>query len=134
MTDRYRIAIAVLLGLNVNVAYAYNSGQGASSSCVKPTYSEFQPAPNKYIQSFNEFSLQVSANTVPTSINVNVSSGNLKFHFTSKELQIAPLKNGHLEVKGKLNRPIEHGFVRVSITSHVKQGCDITEGYLLRIY
>jgi|APLak6261667961_1056064.scaffolds.fasta_scaffold21664_2 uncharacterized alpha/beta hydrolase family protein len=132
MTPLYRISAAILLSLSANAVYAYGSGQ-SSSSCDKPVFSEFQPATNKYTQSLSEFSFVTSSNTTPASINVNVSAGANKYHFSSKELQITPQKNGHLEVKGKLDRPIEHGFVRISITAHIKPGCDKTDGYLVRI-
>ncbi len=133
MTSLYRISAAICLSLSINVAHAYNSNQ-SSTHCEKPTFSEFQPATNKYTQSFTEFSFVASSNTVPTSINVNVSAGELKYHFTSKDLQITPRKNGQLEVKGKLPRPIEHGFARVSMMGHIKPGCDKSDGYLIRIY
>lgn len=133
MTTRYTIVAAILFSLSANVVHAYGSNQ-SSSHCDKPIFSEFQPATNKYTQSFSEFSLLASSNTSPTSISVNVSAGDIKYHFTAKELQIKPSKNGHLEVKGKLVRPIEHGFARVSVTAHSKPGCDKTDGYLVRIH
>lgn len=133
MTSLYRIGAAICLSLSLNVAHAYGNQQ-SSSHCEKPTFSEFQPGTNKYTQSFVEFSFVASSHTMPASINVNVSAGELKYHFTAKELQITPRQNGQLEVRGKLPRPIEHGFARVSMTGHVKPGCDKTDGYLVRIY
>lgn len=133
MRNLYRIGAAICLTLSVNAAHAYNAQQSASH-CEKPTFSEFQPATNKYTQSFIEFSFVASAHTVPSSLSANVSAGELKYHFTAKELQIEQRANGQLEVRGKLPRPIEHGFARVSMTGHVKPGCDKTEGYLVRIY
>lgn len=133
MSSLYRIGAALCLGLWVSASHAYGSQQSAGH-CEKPTFSDFQPAPNKYTQSFLEFSFVASSHTVPASISVNVSAGELKYQFTAKELQIKPRQNGQLEVRGKLPRPIEHGFARVSMTGHVKPGCDKTDGYLVRIY
>lgn len=133
MLSRFNITAGLLLCLGINTAYAYSSNQG-SHSCEKPIFSQFKPAVNKYTQSFSEFSFQTSANTVPTSINVNISVGTNKYHFTSKELDITTLNNGHLEVKGKMDRPVEHGFARLSVTAHIKPSCDVTDGILIRIY
>jgi len=132
MTTLFRITTAAILSLSANAAHAYGSDQ-SSHHCEKPMFSEFQPAPNKYLQSFSEFSLVASANTAPTSIVINVSAGETKYHFTSKELQITPQKSGRLEIKGKMDRPIEHGFIRLSVTAHSKPTCEKTEGYLIRI-
>lgn len=132
MTLLRSIAAVGILTLSVNSAYAYNKSAG-SSHCDKPIFTDFQPAPNKYLQSFNEFSVLASANTTATSIEATVSSGPNKYHFTHKELKIEPQKNGRFEVSGKLSRPLEHGFARVSFTANSKPGCEHTEGYLLRI-
>ncbi|MDD4915986.1 MAG: hypothetical protein PHW13_13225 [Methylococcales bacterium] len=134
MNKCYSIASVVLLALNFETAHAYGGDHSSGSSCKKPVFSQFQPAVNKYLQSFTEFSFIASENTIPTSIVVNVSFGEHKFHFTAKELVIKPLKNGHLAVKGKMERPLEHGFARVSMTAHSKPGCEHSEGYLVRIY
>lgn len=132
MPTLIKIATATLLSLSVGAAHAYTSGQ-SSSHCDKPSFSEFQPAANKYLQSFDEFSLVASSNTTPTSIEVTVSAGQAKYHFSAKQLQITPQNSGRLVVKGKLERPLQHGFVRLSVTAHSKPGCEKTEGYLIRI-
>jgi hypothetical protein len=123
----------LLFSLAANTAFAYGSGS-SSSHCERPLFTAFQPAPNKYTQSFNEFSIIASANTTPSSVVVHVSVGENKFEFTAKDLTIVPLKNGHLEIKGKMNRPVENGFARISVTAHSKPGCERTDGVLLRIY
>ncbi len=132
MTILFRIATATLLTLSMNTAYPYGTGP-SSSHCDKPVFSEFQPAANKYLQSFNEFSFVASSNTTPTSIEVNISAGQTKYHLTHKDLEITLQKSGRLAVTDKLHRPIEHGFVRLSITAHSKPGCEKTDGYLIRI-
>jgi len=129
-----RLAAALILSLGFNTAHAYGGNHSTGSSCEKPIFSAFQPAVNKYLQSFTEFSFVTSANTVPTSIGVTISVGENKIHYSAKELQIKPLKNGHLVVKGKLDRPLEFGFARLSVTAHSKPGCETTEGYLIRIH
>lgn len=128
------IACAVLLGLNTGTAQAYGGDHGSGGSCKKPVFYRFQPAVNKYLQSFSEFSFEASDNTSPISITVNISFGEFKRQFNARELDIKPIKNGHFEVKGKLERPLERGFVRVTLTAHSKPGCEHSEGYLLRIY
>ncbi len=133
MSNLIRVTVALLLSVSGNAAYAYGSSQ-SSHHCDKPVFSEFQPATNKYLQSFTEFSLVASSNTTLTSVVINVSAGETKYHFTPKELQIAQQPSGRLEIKGKLDRPIEHGFARLSITAHSKPGCEKTEGYLVRIH
>ncbi|MBD9355483.1 hypothetical protein [Methylomonas albis] len=133
MTTLIRIAAATVLILSGNAAHAYGSSQ-SSQHCDKPVFSEFQPATNKYLQSFSEFSFTASANTTLTSIMVTVSAGDTKYHFMSKELQITHQPSGRLEVKGKVDRPIEGGFARLSITAHSKPGCEKTDGYLVRIH
>lgn len=133
MSTFLRIAISSLLMLSTDAALAYGSGQ-SSQHCDKPAFSEFQPATNKYLQSFTEFSLVASSHTTPASIEVNVSAGDLKYHFSAKELQIAQQPSGRILVSGKLPRPIEKGFARVSITAHSKPGCEKTDGYLVRIH
>lgn len=132
MNRLFRIAIAGALCVGVTSAHAYGSGP-SSGHCEKPVFSEFQPATNKYIQSLSEFSMVASSNTTPTSIEVNVSAGQNKYHFSHKELEIKPEANGRLGISGKLPRPLGHGFVRISVTAHSKPGCEKTDGYLVRI-
>jgi hypothetical protein len=128
------IAALVLLSSSVSTAYAYSSGGSSSQHCDKPLFSEFEPAANKYVQSFMEFSMVASSNTAPNSIVVNISSGEYQRHFDHSNLEITPLKNGKFEISGKIERPIEKGFVRISVTAHSKPTCEKTDGYLLRIY
>ena len=132
MKPYYLISFALLTWVNIDTAYAYGSSSG-SSSCHKPVFTEFKPAANKYLQSFREFSFVASSNTAPTSIEVNISAGRVKHHFNAKELEITPRKSGQLEVNGKLNRPFQHGFARISVTAHSKPGCKKTDGYLIRV-
>ncbi|TPQ29067.1 hypothetical protein ACH518_18690 [Methylomonas sp. HW2-6] len=132
MTTIFRLTAALLLSLGADSVYAYGSSQ-SSSHCDKPAFSEFQPAANKYLQTFQEFSLSASANTTPTSIVVHVSAGDIKYEYTAKELYISQHKSGRYEVRGKIDRPIEHGFVRISVTAHSKPSCEKTDGYLVRI-
>lgn len=132
MKPHYLLTATLLLCTNIDSAFAYGSGS-SSSNCVKPTFSEFQPAANKYLQSFREFSFVTSSNTTPTSIEVNISAGQMKQHLSAKELEITPKKNGQLEVSGKLDRPFQHGFVRISVTAHSKPGCEKTDGHLIRV-
>jgi len=126
------LSAALMLLTGVDTALAYGSSSSASS-CHKPVFSEFQPAPNKYIQSFREFSFIASSNTVHTSLQVTVSAGQNKEHFSAKQLEVTQKKSGQFEVEGKIDRPFQHGFVRVSVTAHSKPGCEQTEGYLLRV-
>lgn len=132
---KYLSAItAVLLSLAANTAFAYGSGSSSSSSsCEKPHFSEFQPSANKYLQNLREFSFVASANTSPSSIEVNISAGQYKEHISAKQLEITPQSNGRLEVKGKLNQPFQHGFARLSVTAHSKPGCDKTDGFLVKV-
>ena len=132
MKPHYLIAVTLLLCMNIETAYAYGSSS-SSSSCHKPSFSEFQPAANKYLQSFREFSFVTSANTTASSVEVNISTGKIKHHFTAKELDITPRRSGQLEVKGKLDRDFQHGFARISVTAHSKPGCNNTDGYLIRV-
>lgn len=124
---------AILFALHVNTASAY-AGAPASTHCDRPLFTSFRPAPNKYTQSFNEFSVIASANTTPSSVVMHISVAGNKYEFTAKELTITQLKNGHYEIKGKMNRPVENGFARVSVTAHSKPGCERTDGVLIRIY
>ena len=132
MNTLTKITVAACLLLGFNTAHAYSSGQ-SSSSCDKPRFSEFQPAANKYTQSLSEFSMMASANTVPSSVHVTVSYGQAQFDFPAKELDITVQKSGRLEIKGKLDRPIEAGFARISVTAHSKPNCEKTDGFLVRI-
>lgn len=132
MKHLLKTAAALILCLSVNTAYAYG-GSSSSSSCEKPSFSEFQPSANKYLQNLREFSFVSSSNTTPSSIEVNVSAGQYKEHITAKQLEITPQSSGRLEVKGKLNQPFQHGFARISVTAHSKPGCDKTDGFLVRV-
>lgn len=132
MSPYYLISATLLLCLNASAAFAYGSSS-SSSSCHKPTFSEFTPAANKYLQSFREFSFVASSNTSASSIEVNISTGREKHHFSSKELQITPRRSGQLEVKGKLNSPFQHGFIRISATAYSRPDCKHTDGYLIRV-
>jgi len=124
----------ILLCLAIDKAYAYGGGSSSSSSsCDKPSFSEFQPSASKYLQNLSEFSFTASANTTPSSIEVNISAGQVKEHLVAKQLEITPQKSGRLEVKGKLNRPFQHGFARISVTAHSKPGCEKTDGFLVRV-
>lgn len=132
MKHLYLTTIAILLSINMNAVYAYGSSS-SSSSCDKPSFSELKPAPNKYLQSFREFSFVASSNTTASSIEVNISAGPVKEHFTAKQLEITPQKSGRLDVKGKLDKPFQHGFARISVTAHSKPGCEKTDGYLIKV-
>lgn len=132
MHTLFKIAMTTALIFGCHETYAYSSSQSASH-CEKPVFSEFQPAANKYLQSFNEFSFTSSSNTTANSIEVSISAGPIKYHLTHKDLDINLQKSGRVEVSGKLPRPIEKGFARVSITAHSKPGCERTDGYLIRI-
>lgn len=125
--------LSLFSSLPLTPAYAYGSS-ASSNSCDKPTFSDFEPSANKYLQSFREFSFHASANTAPNSIEVNISMGGKKEYFDAKTLQITPLNNGKLEIKGKVNQPYQSGFVRISAKAHSKPGCEKTDGYLLRVY
>ena len=133
MKRHYKIVAAMALSLSLSSAYAYN-GSGSSHSCDRPIFSEFQPAPNKYNQSFSEFSFVASSNTTPTSINVEVSMGGPKIHFSPKELIITTRATGQFEVRGRLDRAVERGFARVSVVAHSKPNCEKTDGFLVRIH
>ena len=131
MNIRILSAVALILA-SLNPAYAYNSGQ-SSGHCDKPVFSDFQPATNKYTQSLSEFSMTASSNTVPSSVHVKLHFGEREFNFGPHDLEINVLKSGRLEISGKLDRPIEHGFVRISVTGHSKPSCEKTDGFLVRI-
>lgn len=126
-------AAASLLALSCNSAQAYGNSAGTGHHCDKPLFSDFQPAANKYLQSFNEFSFIASANTTPTSLEATVTAAGSKFHFSHKDLKIEPMKSGRFEVTGKLSKPLGHGFIRLDFKAHSKPGCETTSGYLLRI-
>ncbi|MGY6275684.1 hypothetical protein [Methylomonas sp. MgM2] len=132
MKSHHLLSAILLLFANVDAVYAYGSSS-SSNTCHKPTFSEFQPAANKYLQSFRAFSFVASSNTTASSIEVTVSTGKIKHHFTAKELEITPRRSGQLEVKGKLNRDFQHGFVRISASAHSKPDCKNSDGYLIRV-
>ncbi|WP_150049182.1 MULTISPECIES: hypothetical protein [Methylomonas] len=126
------LLMGLLIGALPGQVLAYGSGSG-SVRCDKPEFSNFDPAANKYVQQFREFSFVASANTTPASIEVNVSAGTNKYHFNAKQLVITPQRSGRFEVSGKLDRPFQHGFVRLSVTAHTKPNCIHTDGYLIRV-
>lgn len=128
-----KIVAVICLSLSVNLAYAYGSSS-SSHGCDKPVFTDFKPAVNKYLQSFDEFSIVASANTSATSIVVDLSLGENKIHFGNHDLDITTRKTGQLDIKGKLERPISGGFVRLSVTAHSKPGCEKTDGVLIRIH
>lgn len=134
MHNSYRIALNIFLWciFGTQEVYAYGSSQ-SSSHCEKPVFSEFQPSANKYLQTLNEFSFLSSSNTKINSLEVTISAGPIKYHLSHNDLAIEAQKNGRLEVYGKLPRPVEKGFARISITAHSKPGCEKTDGYLIRI-
>lgn len=132
MKNHYLTIVAAVLSLQVDTVYAYGSSS-SSSHCDKPSFSEFQPTANKYLQSFSEFSFAASSNTTASSIKVNISAGPLKEHFDAKQLNITPQNSGRLVVKGKLSRPFQHGFARISVTAHSKPGCEKTDGHLIKV-
>ncbi|MGR9117067.1 MAG: hypothetical protein ACU85E_14995 [Gammaproteobacteria bacterium] len=133
MKPLFLVSVSLILCFSATAVFAYGSGS-SSSSCHKPSFSEFNPSVNKYLQSFREFSFVASSNTVPTSIEVNISIGQVKHHFSAKELQISQKPSGQLEVSGKLDRPFQHGFVRINVTAHSKPGCALTDGRLIRVH
>ncbi len=128
-----KTALAIVCALATQHAHTYGSSSSSSSSCNYPRFSEFQPSPNKYLQNLREFSFLASANTTPSSVEANVSAGSVKEHFTAKQLTITPLNSGQLEVVGKLTRPFQHGFARISVKAHSKPGCEKTDGFLVRV-
>jgi hypothetical protein len=101
----------------------------AAKSLTFPSFS----LPPINMQNLREFSFVASANTSPSSIEVNISAGQYKEHISAKQLEITPQPNGRLEVKGKLNQPFQHGFARLSVTAHSKPGCDKTDGFLVKV-
>lgn len=124
---------AALLTMTVGSAHAYGNNAGTGHHCDKPQFSDFQPAANKYLQSFNEFSFIASSNTVPTSLEATISAAGSKFHFGHKDLRIEPMKSGRFEVTGRLPKPLGHGFIRLDFKAHSKPSCETSFGYLLRI-
>jgi len=70
-----------------------------------------------------------SSNTVPSSVHVKVSFGDRVIEFGPHDLEIKTQKSGRLEISGKLERPLEHGFVRISVTAHSKPTCEKTDGF-----
>jgi hypothetical protein len=133
MPRNLRIVTALSLMFSVNFAYAYGSGS-SSTHCDKPVFSDFKPAANKYLQSFDEFSVVASGNTTATSIVVDLGLGENKIHFSNHDLEITTRKTGQHDIKGRLERPISGGFVRFSVTAHSKPGCEKTDGVLIRIH
>lgn len=133
MNFKLRSVCGLFFGLYGSLAMAYgNSSSG--HHCDKPRFSSFQPAPNKYTQSFNEFSFEASANTVPTSIVVTVSVNGKQRQWKANELEIDELRSGRLEVTGKIRPALEGGFARVSIVAHSKPGCEEHDGFLVRVH
>lgn len=132
MKPYYLIHVMLLLCLNADTVFAYGSSS-SSSSCHKPRFSKFTPAANQELQSFSEFSFVASSNTVAASIEVNISAGGIKHHFSAKELEIIPKNSGQLEIKGKLDTPYEQGFARISVSAHSKPECKQTDGYLVKV-
>lgn len=132
MKPCHLLSAMLLLCLNTDTVFAYGSSS-SSSSCHKPRFSKFIPAANQELPSFSEFSFVASSNTVATSIEVNISAGESKHHFSAKELEIIPKNSGQLQINGKLDAPYEHGFVRISVTAHSKPGCKQTDGYLIKL-
>lgn len=124
--------VLMLPTLFLDTAYAYGSGS-SSKACEKPSFSKFQPAPNESVPAFNEFSFTASPNTSTPSIAVVISSGEFKHIFKANDLHITELKNGALEVKGKLQNPLKEGFARLNIDAKSKRGCAVAEGYLIKL-
>jgi hypothetical protein len=132
MRTYIQIGLMLLPALFTDTAYAYGSGVG-SKACEKPSFSEFQPAPGSLVPFFSDFSFTASPITSAASIVVGISSGALKYAFKAKDLQIATQKNGALKVKGRLEKPLHEGFVRVSIAAQSQSGCANADGYLLKL-
>lgn len=131
--NKFAILAAGLISLTANPVFAYGNNAGSGHHCDKPLFTDFQPAANKYLQSFNEFSFIASANTTPASLEATITSAGNKMHFTHKDLKIEPMKSGRFEVTGKLSKPLGHGFIRLDFKAHSKPGCETSSGYLLRI-
>lgn len=127
------LQIGLILGssLFLNNAFAY--GGGSSKTCEKPSFSQFQPAPDAAVASFGDFSFSASPNTSAPSLTVSISAGNVKHAFTAKDLQITELKSGALQIKGHIPNPIREGFVRLNIAAKSKRGCDKADGYLIKL-
>jgi len=132
MKEISKLLLCLLVGSLPGQVLAYGSGS-SSVRCDKPEFSNFDPAANKYVQQFQDFSFVASANTTPASIEVNISAGTNKYHFNAKQLVITQQRSGRFEVSGKLDRPFQHGFVRLSVTAHTKPSCVHTDGYLIRV-
>lgn len=132
MKPQFLTIAVILLSLPMDYALAYGNSS-SSSSCAKPSYSEFNPTANESLQSLSEFSFVVSSNTTASSIEVNISAGSFKKHFSAKELDITQQRSGRLTVKGKLDKPLEQGYARISVTAHSKPGCEKTDGYLIKL-
>ena len=131
---KYRHSIGCALSMCLIAAQAYATADENLNNCDKPIFSEFQPSPNKYNQSFNEFSLVASPNTLANSISVEVALGTGRLHFGQKDLVIMPRSNGYLEIKGRLNRPIEHGFAKITVTAKSSEGCAKSDGFFVRVH
>ena len=132
MKTLYLSGLAILFCLQLETAFAYGSSS-SSSSCKKPSFSEFKPAANESLQSFREFSFVASSNTSVNSIEVSISAGSTKEHFTAKQLEITEQSSGRLKVKGKPSNPFQPGFVRINVKAHSKPGCNHSDGVLIRV-
>jgi hypothetical protein len=133
MNYRAGFNYAVLLSLTLCAPAVYAAHE-ETDNCEKPMFSEFKPSPNKYNQSFTDFSFLASGNTTSDTLSVDVTVGKSKFHFSAKDLTISLRSTGQLAVKGRLLRPVEHGFARVNMTAESVPGCVKSDGYFVRVH
>lgn len=125
MINKKFFLIALML-LPVSQVWAYGSSSGSNATdCLKPTFSEFKPAPNAKIEPGAAFSFFASPNTYAESIQVTVKGRPVEVTQT--------VQNKGLLISGQLPAELSKEFARIVINAESVNRCKADAGWLVEI-
>ncbi|MEY3880010.1 MAG: hypothetical protein RIQ94_805 [Pseudomonadota bacterium] len=122
---KYNCLWIFVLMLASNASWAYGSSS-SSKACVKPTFTDFQPAENVEVVPGANFSFAASANTYPNTLIVTVKG----LPVTPK---VTPKNEGGFQVSGTIPASLKDVYARIAITAEGQNSCKGEGGWLVKI-
>lgn len=122
---KYNCLWIFVLMITSSASWAYGSSS-SSKSCVKPTFTDFQPAENIEVVPSANFSFLASANTYPNTLIVTVKG----LPVTPK---VTPKNDGGFQVSGTMPASLKGVYARIAITADGQNSCKGEGGWLVKI-
>jgi hypothetical protein len=120
--------IPILLAIGLSVLSQNISAYGSSSStttCKKPRFSEFNPPHLAKVSPQSEFSLLVSGEVIPESIELTVKKEAVDFEISQQANKFI--------VTGKLPASLQNTHARINVIAKGTNQCKGSGGWLVNI-